>query len=396
MKKFLIAISFLLLFSRNIVVFATEFDNDYTKIAEELYDIALSEEEIKQDVYSKYEDVIKIELTTLEETPELIEVFEEKITSKDAEPLDSFPLTIPYNKDGYNGELKRQDDTLNISEKNIESKAVDLERYETKYYSNLEENDVSLIEKTIEINGISMDLKSLTFVISSYRNIGDSKVPASYDAIAKYSYMYTEEMQSTNYIATIMYSNNLKRISSYKAIITYEDKAKKLEYERRLAENEKVKETKDITEPKKEVEEVESFKEEIQKKTDPTAFFKALKTIFMIIVFLVIIAVAIFLVFALYYYGTNTILVFSTSFNGTELLGRTKIIKNDNGLEIGLTKFNAKTDSSVYKLEIPKKISKKYNEKIVNVSLIKNKKKYIKQIYIKEDAYKKVEHEVSF
>lgn len=393
----LITISFFLLFSSH-VVFATEFNNEYMKITEQLYDRNLSEEEIKQDIYSKYENIVKIELITLEEPPKLIEVFEEKIINNDIDPLSSFAVVIPYDEDGYSGELNRQDDTINISEKNIESKPIALERYETFYYSNLEDNDVSYIDKEININEVSMKLKSLKFIVSSYKNIGTSRVPATYDAVAKYSYMYTEELQSTNYIATVAYSNNLKRISNYKATITYEDTVKKLEYDKKLAESQKPKEVKDITEPNQE-EKKEQIKEQTKEdiiekpKADPTAFFNALKSIFSTIILIVLIVLGVLSGVLLYYFATNIILVYSTSFNGIVLLGRTKITKNDNGFEIGLTKFSIKTDSSVYKLVIPKKISKKYIENTVNVSLIRSKKKYVKQIVLKEDT---TDYEISF
>ena len=169
---------------------------------------------------------IKVDEQIKTETMEKTETLEKIITDKEKEnAITLFDKELNYNKDNLTGILKLDENSLNISKNEVENITKYNNKkytvYEDKTYYGLENNDYSLLPKSIMKDGVVLKLITADFVKTNSVD--------TYNAVCKYGGTYTKKIPTSqeivkDYKATVNYVGNLEKtvVESRDVTVFYE------------------------------------------------------------------------------------------------------------------------------------------------------------------------------
>lgn len=129
-------------------------------------------------------------------------------TSKDdlTQILAELAPSIPYDQDGYTGELTLDHTTLKTEAAGYTTKHSSIT--ETKVIGNLDRNDMSYVPATTIKNGRTLSLSNVEWQVTGTALVGEALVPAQYQAVATYS-ASTSYNVATGYITTAEYTGDV-------------------------------------------------------------------------------------------------------------------------------------------------------------------------------------------
>ena len=169
---------------------------------------------------------IKVDEQIKTETMEKTETLEKIITDKEKEnAITLFDKELNYNKDNLKGILKLDENSLNISKNQVENITKYNNKkytiYEDKTYYGLENNDYSLLPKSIMKDGVVLKLITADFVKTNSVD--------TYNAICKYGGTYTKKIPTSqeivkDYKATVNYVGTVEKtvVESRNVTVFYE------------------------------------------------------------------------------------------------------------------------------------------------------------------------------
>lgn len=144
-------------------------------------------------------------------------------TNNRATIINKLGSTIDYNEDGYIGKYVLNEDSINIKTQNNGYYDTLIEK--TEEYEDLDKNDLDYIPKQITYKGKVLDLLSTDWEETDTSKIGDVDVPSKYKAVCYYA---TKERinRPNTYIITAEYKGEAKKevIKPSKITITYKEK----------------------------------------------------------------------------------------------------------------------------------------------------------------------------
>lgn len=144
-------------------------------------------------------------------------------TNNRATIIDNLGTQIEYNKDGYIGIYKLNEDSINIITQNNGYYDTLIEK--TEEYENLEKNDLDYIPKQISHNGKTLDLLNTKWEETETKLIGNIEIPSKYKAICYYA---TKERiyRPNTYTITAEYNGEARKeiTKPSKITITYKEK----------------------------------------------------------------------------------------------------------------------------------------------------------------------------
>ena len=110
--------------------------------------------------------------------------------------------SIPYEKDGFTGELALDHTTLSTEASSYTTKYSKIT--ETKVIDNLDRNDMSYVPTTTVKNGKTLSLANVEWQVTGTALVGETLVPAQYQAVATYS-ASSRYQAATEYVTTAEY-----------------------------------------------------------------------------------------------------------------------------------------------------------------------------------------------
>ena len=123
--------------------------------------------------------------------------------------IDQFPVTRTYTKDGYNGDLTLDLQSIKVEATGYKTVTDSHPHSVTKTYE-LPYNDRSLVPETIQADNMTLPRTGLTWTEAV--NVSDSDVPDTWTATAVYSKTtYTSRQVATGYQASAVYRGTISK-----------------------------------------------------------------------------------------------------------------------------------------------------------------------------------------
>lgn len=150
--------------------------------------------------------------TTKEEQPYLetktvTETVTVETASKDLSAiLAELAPSIPYEQDGFTGELALDHTTLVTEAAGYTTKYSTVT--DTKVISNLDRNDMSYVPATTTKNGKTLSLVDVEWQVTGTDLVGEALVPSRYQAVATYSASSSYSV-ATGYVTTVEYTGEV-------------------------------------------------------------------------------------------------------------------------------------------------------------------------------------------
>lgn len=150
--------------------------------------------------------------TTKEEQPYLeTKTVTETVTVETAKKdltqiLAELAPSIPYDKDGYTGELALDHTTLVTEAAGYTTKYSTIT--DTKVIANLDRNDMSYVPATTTKDGKTLSLVDVEWQVTGTDLVGEALVPSRYQAVATYSASSSYSV-ATGYVTTAEYSGEV-------------------------------------------------------------------------------------------------------------------------------------------------------------------------------------------
>ena len=150
--------------------------------------------------------------TTKEEQPYLeTKTVTETVTVETAKKdltqiLAELAPSIPYDKDGYTGELALDHTTLVTEAAGYTTKYSTVT--DTKVIANLDRNDMSYVPATTTKDGKTLSLVDVEWQVTGTDLVGEALVPSRYQAVATYSASSSYSV-ATGYVTTAEYSGEV-------------------------------------------------------------------------------------------------------------------------------------------------------------------------------------------
>lgn len=150
--------------------------------------------------------------TTKEERPYLeTKTVTETVTVETAKKdltqiLAELAPSIPYDKDGYTGELALDHTTLVTEAAGYTTKYSTVT--DTKVIANLDRNDMSYVPATTTKDGKTLSLVDVEWQVTGTDLVGEALVPSRYQAVATYSASSSYSV-ATGYVTTAEYSGEV-------------------------------------------------------------------------------------------------------------------------------------------------------------------------------------------
>lgn len=119
-----------------------------------------------------------------------------------AQILAELSPSMPYEKDGFSGELALDHTTLSTEASGYTTKYS--KTTETKVIGNLDRNDMSYVPATTVKNGKTLTLANVEWQVTGTALVGEALVPAQYQAVATYS-ASSSYQAATGYVTTAEY-----------------------------------------------------------------------------------------------------------------------------------------------------------------------------------------------
>ena len=119
-----------------------------------------------------------------------------------AQILAELSPSMPYEKDGFSGELALDHTTLSTEASGYTTKYS--KTTETKVIGNLDRNDMSYVPATTVKNGKTLSLANVEWQVTGTALVGEALVPAQYQAVATYSASNSYQA-ATGYVTTAEY-----------------------------------------------------------------------------------------------------------------------------------------------------------------------------------------------
>lgn len=119
-----------------------------------------------------------------------------------AQILAELSPSMPYEKGGFSGELALDHTTLSTEVSGYTTKYS--KTTETKVIGNLDRNDMSYVPATTVKNGKTLSLANVEWQVTGTALVGESLVPAQYQAVATYSASGSYQA-ATGYVTTAEY-----------------------------------------------------------------------------------------------------------------------------------------------------------------------------------------------
>ena len=119
-----------------------------------------------------------------------------------AQILAELSPSMPYEKDGFSGELVLDHTTLSTEASGYTTKYS--KTTETKVIGNLDRNDMSYVPATTVKNGKTLALANVEWQVTGTALVGEALVPAQYQAVATYS-ASSSYQAATGYVTTAEY-----------------------------------------------------------------------------------------------------------------------------------------------------------------------------------------------
>lgn len=119
-----------------------------------------------------------------------------------AQILAELSPSMPYEKDGFSGELALDHTTLSTEASGYTTKYS--KTTETKVIGNLDRNDMSYVPPTTVKNGKTLSLANVEWQVTGTALVGEALVPAQYQAVATYSASNSYQA-ATGYVTTAEY-----------------------------------------------------------------------------------------------------------------------------------------------------------------------------------------------
>ena len=137
-----------------------------------------------------------------------------------AQILAELSPSMPYEKDGFSGELALDHSTLSTEASGYTTKYS--KTTETKVIGNLDRNDMSYVPATTVKNGKTLTLANVEWQVTGTDLVGEALVPSSYQAVATYSAKATYQA-ATGYITTAEYTGEVTHegVESITYVLTY-------------------------------------------------------------------------------------------------------------------------------------------------------------------------------
>ena len=153
--------------------------------------------------------------TTKEEQPYLeTKTVTETVTVETAKKdltqiLAELAPSIPYDKDGYTGELALDHTTLVTEAAGYTTKYSTVT--DTKVIANLDRNDMSYVPATTTKDGKTLSLVDVEWQVTGTDLVGEALVPSRYQAVATYSASSSYSV-ATGYVTTAEYSGEVTAV----------------------------------------------------------------------------------------------------------------------------------------------------------------------------------------
>lgn len=142
-------------------------------------------------------------------------------TNKLDEIIKDIPGSVEYemDDDGYVGELVLVPSSLETEAEGYAKSSYTVS--DTKTYTDLAYNDASLVPQTVQKNGLTLKIQSISWSGNGGTGANGSLIPTSYNATVYYSAVGTSTY-ATGYITTARYSGNVSKTDSkVKYTVTY-------------------------------------------------------------------------------------------------------------------------------------------------------------------------------
>lgn len=116
--------------------------------------------------------------------------------------------TLDYSQDGYTGQLTLDASAISFAETDRTSYGYTLR--ETREYDGLDRNDAAYIDKTMQKNGVTLELESVDWQVMGTTPVDGTLVPNLYKATAVYSGSATAT-KASGYTASLVYSGEVTK-----------------------------------------------------------------------------------------------------------------------------------------------------------------------------------------
>ncbi len=156
----------------------------------------------------KYSHIIKEDLKNINSINHVETIELETSTNKIDTILNELDDTMEYSKDGFEGILSLDINSIQTVAKgyNSSKKEVTINRE----FPNLTSQDLSLIPKTVSHNNQTYTLKDINFVATNSSSVSNNQVTTTYKGLAVYGAMQTSSYV-TGYITTANYTGEIQK-----------------------------------------------------------------------------------------------------------------------------------------------------------------------------------------
>ena len=187
-------------------------------------------EEILKENFKVYElkNVSKTGGTSKETKEESQIKIVETTSDKIEDVLAEFPSEIVFDEEGYMGNLIIDTSSVTTTKVYDGTYTKSYTTTETVIYRNLADNDLENIPKTKVKNGITMNLVSADWKISSTKMVGNYQVPLGYDCVAQYKGTgYQKVTGDSRYTSSALYKGIVEKEETRPVIyeVTYMETA---------------------------------------------------------------------------------------------------------------------------------------------------------------------------
>ena len=147
------------------------------------------------------------------DTKEHTEVVTRNTKTKDTEAiLKELPATVEYNgEDGYTGILILDTSSVQVEAAGYGSRSYDVSA--TRTYPNLSDADTSLIPKTVEENGNTLQLADIAWQTAAADQMTGQDLAMRYTAVATYTGKASSRY-ATGYVVTANYTGDVSKTTS--------------------------------------------------------------------------------------------------------------------------------------------------------------------------------------
>ena len=137
-----------------------------------------------------------------------------------AQILAELSPSMPYEKDGFSGELALDHTTLSTEASGYTTKYS--KTTETKVIGNLDRNDMSYVPATTVKNGKTLSLANVEWQVTGTDLVGEALMPSQYQAVATYSAKASYQA-ATGYVTTAEYVGDVTHegVESVTYVLTY-------------------------------------------------------------------------------------------------------------------------------------------------------------------------------